>query len=49
MNKSITVNEFKQILNKFNDTDVIKIQCKNSYWDITNIEYKDNTVFLKYE
>ena len=49
MNKSITVNELKQILNKFNDSDIVKIEINGAYWDITNIEYKDNTIFLKYE
>jgi len=49
MNKSITVNELKQILNKFNDSDIVKLEINELYWDITNIEYKDNIIILKYD
>lgn len=47
MENEITVLELKNILEKFNDNDIIRINCEDDYYRICGVKYyKDGTVVL---
>lgn len=47
MEPEITIKELKMILNKFNDSDIVKVQVGSNVLNIGKTTYKNNCLVLK--